>query len=149
MSHNHHTFLKSAKTKLFPAAVFCILMALVFSAYTEKKTPLQLTQSYCLENIKYFQNELDTFQRLAERGEDKQQIIDRFKKSRIAFKRFEFILEYLDNNRYPFFNGVNAVEMDDGFDPNAKPEGLQVIESEITADSVDYDRVVFFYKKIK
>ena len=149
MSVKQYPFFPSTKTKLFLTAVFCLLLALFFSAYTEKKTPLQLTQSLCLENIKNFQSELDTLQRLAEAGATKQQVTDRFKKSRIAFKRIEFLLEYLDNNRYPFFNGVNAVEMDDGFDPNAKPEGLQVIESEIAADSVDYDRVVFLLKQLK
>jgi cytochrome c peroxidase len=149
MSVKQYPFFPSTKTKLFLTAVFCLLLTLFFSAYTEKKTPLQLTQSFCLENIKNFQSELDTLQRLAEAGATKQQVTDRFKKSRIAFKRIEFLLEYLDNNRYPFFNGVNAVEMDDGFDPNAKPEGLQVIESELAADSVDYDRVVFLLKQLK
>jgi len=125
--------------------IFCML-----SAFTEKKTALEETQFFCLENIKQMQAQLDTFQKLGESAADRKILVDRFKKTRVAFKRFEFILEYFDSNRYPFFNGVNAVEMDEGFVmPNAKPEGLQVIESELYNDSLDLNRIIYLTKQLK
>lgn len=141
--------LQNHKSKLLLISSLFLLTGIISSAFTEKQTPLVQTKLYCLENIKLFQSELDTFQRLSEQAADKKLLINRFKKARVAFKRFEFLSEYLDNGRYPFFNGVNAVEMDDGFDPNAKPEGLQVIESELYNDSIDYDRIIFLIKQLK
>ena len=145
-----HTFFRSfLKTKLSVLSFLVLLVCFMVSAFTEKETPLNLTQSYCLENIKLFQAELDTFQRAVDSSASQNRLISRFKKTRVAFKRIEFIAEYLDNNRYPFFNGVNAVEMDDGFDPNAKPEGLQVVESELYSDSLDYDRISYLTRQLK
>lgn len=141
--------IKRNKIAVFLVLAVCGLVLTFQTAFSDKKTPLELTQSYCLENIKLFQAQLDTFQNLGQQHTDRKQLVDRLKKARIDFKRFEFIVEYIDNRRYPFFNGVNAVEMDDGYNPNAKPEGLQVIETELFADSLDYDRVVFLTKQLK
>lgn len=128
----------------------CLLIFGMLSAFTEKKSPLEQTQLYCLENIKLMQAQLDTFQTLGEKGADKNILINRFKKIRIDFKRVEFFIEYFDNNRYPFFNGVNAIEMDEGYmNPNAKPEGLQVIESELYNDSLDFNRIIYLTKQLK
>ena len=137
------------KSKLFLVTAIIVLGGVILSAFTEKKTALQQTTAYCLENIKLFQSELDTFQQLSEQSANKEQLISRFSKTRIAFKRFEFMAEYVDVVRYPFFNGVNAVEMDDGYDPNAKPEGLQVIESELYNDSINTERITFLIKQLK
>ncbi len=137
--------------KLFTILIFTSLLVFgVLSAFTEKKTPLDQTKSYCLENIKLMQAQLDTFQTLGEKGADRNTLINRFKKTRVCFKRIEFFIEYFDNNRYPFFNGVNAIEMDEGImNPNTKPEGLQVIESELYNDSLDVERIVYLTKQLK
>lgn len=118
-------------------------------AFTEKQTPLQQTQLLCIENIKQMQAQLDTFQRLAEAKSNPEILVDRLKKVRIEFKKFEFIVEYIDNRQYPFINGANAIEMDDGYNPNAKPEGLQVIESELFEDSLNYSSIIFLTKQLK
>ncbi len=143
------TSLQDNKSKFILGLILLILVGITTSAFTEKKSPLAQTKFICLENIKLLQAELDTFQTLGEQHADKKSLLKRFNKTRTAFKRFEFIVEYLDNNRHPFFNGANAIEMDDGFDPNAKPEGLQVIESELFNDSLDYDRVIYLTKQLK
>ncbi len=143
------SLLQSHKTKFLFVSFILLLVGIIDSAFTEKKLPSEQTKLFCLENIKSFQSQLDTFQRLGEQNADRKAMLVRFKKSRIAFKKFEFILEYLDNNRYPFFNGVNAVENDEGFDPNAKPEGLQVVESELQNDTLNYDRIIFLTKQLK
>jgi len=109
----------------------------LFSAFIAMKTPEEQTKVFCADNIKLFQAELDTLQQLTEKMKDRLVLLQRFKSTRLAFKQFEFLLEYMDNTRYPFFNGVNAIEMDEGYNPNAKPEGLQVIESELYKDSLD------------
>ncbi len=129
--------------------LLCICVVSLISAFTEKKTALEETKFYCLEKVKAFQSQLDTFQTLSQQNSDRKILISRFKKARVDFKRFEFLLEYIDNMRYPFFNGVNAIEMDEGYNPNAKPEGLQVIESELYNDSIDYARIVFLTKQLK
>lgn len=123
---------------------FCL-----FSAFTESNSTLEQTRQFSLLNIKEMQAQLDTFQILSEQHADKNNLIHRFKKVRIAFKRFEFLLEYFDSRHYSFFNGVNAVEMDDGYNPYAKPEGLQVIESELFNDSLDLDRIIYLTKQLK
>ncbi len=143
------SYRKENKKWVFLVLVACSLVLTLQTAFSDKKTPLELTQSFCLENIKLFQAQLDTFQNLGQQKADRKLMIQRFKKVRIAFKRFEFLLEYMDNRRYPFFNGVNAIEMDDGYNPNAKPEGLQVIEMELDSDSLDSDRIVFLTKQLK
>jgi cytochrome c peroxidase len=137
--------------KKLTIVIICAIFscACLISAFTDKKPPVEQFRSYCLENIKLFQSQLDTFQELGQKSADREILIERFKKARVDFKRFEFISEYLDFPRYPFFNGVNAIEMDDGFSPNAKPEGLQVIETELYNDSLDYDRIVFLTKQLK
>lgn len=137
--------------KLVTILIFaCLLVFGMLSAFTEKKSPLVQTQLYFLENIKLMQAQLDTFQTLGEKGADRNVLINRFKKIRVDFKRIDFFIEYFDNNRYPFFNGVNAIEMDEGYmNPNAKPEGLQVIESELYNDTLDLDRIVYLTKQLK
>lgn len=122
---------------------------LLFSAFTEKPTAAEQTHELCLQHIKMFQAQLDSFQSLTEKKADARQMLARFSTVRVAFKRFEFMLEYLDNRHYPFFNGVNAVEMDDGAVTNAKPEGMQVIESELYNDSLNYSRILFLTKQLK
>lgn len=127
-----------------------LLILSVLSGFTEKKLPIDQTKSFCLENIKLMQAQLDTFQMLSENKADRNILLSRFKKVRLDFKKFEFFLEYFDPNRYPFFNGANAIEMDEGyFDPTAKPEGLQVIESEFYNDTLDLSRIVYLTKQLK
>ncbi|MEZ5054541.1 MAG: cytochrome c peroxidase [Chitinophagales bacterium] len=118
-------------------------------AFTEKTKPVEQAKYYCLENVKAFSAQLDTFQFLIDSAATQQQLLNRFIQSRIIFKKFEFILEYLDNNRYPFFNGANAVEMEYGYDPNIKPEGLQVIESELMNDNLDFARLTQLIRQLK
>ncbi len=123
---------------------------LIFSAFTEKQAPTVLTKSFCLEKVKEFSLQLDTLQNDIHTQKNRNILIHRFKETRIAFKRFEFLMEYVDNARYPFFNGVNAIEMDDGaFNPDAKPEGLQVIESELYRDSLDVTRLTQLVTQLK
>lgn len=141
--------LRHHKTKFLFVSFFLLLIGLVNSAFTEKKTPIEQTKLFCLENIKAFQAQLDSLQKAAEQKAERKELTARFKDTRVAFKRFEFLIEYLDNNRYPFFNGVNAVENDEGFNPNAQPEGLQVIETELCNDSLNYNRIVFLIKQLK
>lgn len=137
------------KTKLLLLLAMLLSAAIIFSAFTDKKTAVEQTKAFCLDNIKQFQAQLDTFQKLSEEKKDVKELKERFKATRLAFKRFEFLLEYLDNTRYPFFNGVNAIEMDEGYNPNAKPEGLQVMESELYKDSLDYGRLTYLTKQLK
>lgn len=127
-----------------------VIAVSILTAFTDKKSALEQSQFFCLENVKEMQAQLDTFQKLGEQHADKKLLVNRFKKVRVSFKRFEFLLEYFDTRHYPFFNGVNAVEMDEGYvNPNAKPEGLQVIESELYNDSLDIDRIVYLTKQLK
>lgn len=143
-SHLHYNF-----KGIFLLSAAAMLPFLFLSAFKEKQPAKEQTKAICLEHIKSFQRELDTFQKLTEQSADRQILLSRFKNTRIAFKRFEFMLEYLDNNRYPFFNGVNAIEMDEGYNPNAQPEGLQVVESELYLDTLDHDRIIYLTKQLK
>jgi cytochrome c peroxidase len=140
--------LKNKQTVLATFSV-AVLLTILTVAFTDKETPLARTQALCVENIKLMQAQLDTFQRLAEAKADRELLVERLKKTRTDFKRFEFIVEYIDNRQHPFINGANAIEMDDGYNPNAKPEGLQVIESELFEDSLHYDNIVFLTKQLK
>lgn len=137
--------------KKFIALFFLLFIGVIFfTAFTEKQASSSLTKSFCLEKIKEFQSQLDTLQKDIDAKKDKSILINRFKDTRYAFKRFEFLMEYVDNARYPFFNGANAIEMDDGaFNPEAKPEGLQVIESELYQDSLDYIRLTQLVTQLK
>ena len=95
--------LQHHKTKLIVVSFIVVGVGIISTAFTEKKAALAQTKTFCLENIKQFQSQLDTFQKAAEDTADKKLLLARFKKARVAFKRFEFCLEYIDNNRYPFF----------------------------------------------
>ena len=141
--------LKSPKKWMAALVLTGILAGSMLLSFTEKMTPAEHTRALCMQDIKAFQAQLDTFQQLSEQQAAKEVLIGRFKQSRIAFKRFEYMLEYMDNRRHPFFNGANAIEMDDGYNPNAKPEGLQVIEAELTEDSLNYEQITFLTKQLK
>jgi cytochrome c peroxidase len=141
--------LPKSKKILITACCFTASVFLLSSAFTPKQQPSEAVRTYCLQNIKQFQGTLDTFQTMASGHASRQMLLEQFKSARVAFKRFEFMAEYMDNPRYPFFNGVNAMEMDDGINVNVKPEGLQVIETELYNDSLDYNRLVFLTKQLK
>ncbi|MFN8282039.1 MAG: cytochrome c peroxidase [Chitinophagales bacterium] len=143
-----HFLITSNKLKIttFLTIVFCI--AISFS-FTEKKSAVENTRAFSLQEAKEFSAQLDTFQSLLQNHFSKEEAIQRFKNVRIAFKQTEFLIEYISSQQYAFFNGVNAVEMDEGYNPNAKPEGLQVVEQELFADSIDVDRILFLTKQLK
>lgn len=146
---NFHNFFKLTKSKCIVLLFVIFSIFTVLSAFNDKQTPLQHTSAYCFENLKLFQAALDTLQQASIASAKRETLVKHFLSTRIAFKRIEFIVEYLDNNRYPFFNGVNAVEMDEGFDPNAQPEGLQVIESELGEDSLNYTKITLLTNQLK
>ena len=138
------------KIKFIAAIAAFILFAILFSAFKEKNVPAEQVKALCLENTKLYQAQLDTLQQFAEAKKPATDLINRLKLARIAFKRIEYMVEYIYNARYAFFNGVNAVEMEEGgIDPNAKPEGMQVIESELFNDSIDYKNITFLTKQLK
>jgi cytochrome c peroxidase len=141
--------LNKNKKAVFIIILTGIIISCLLSAFTEKKSAAEQTRSYSLENIKEMQQQLDSFQLLVIQKADQKSMLKKFKNIRIIFKQFECILEYFDSRSYAFFNGVNAVEMDDGFNPNAKPEGLQVIESELFNDTINYDRIFILTNQLK
>ncbi|HQV77530.1 MAG TPA: cytochrome c peroxidase [Chitinophagales bacterium] len=142
--------LKNKKiVKTYISCCLFIISILVLLSFSSKPTASIETKNFSINNVKLFSNQLDTFQFLIDSKTNKQKLLERFVQMRLEFKKIEFVLEYLDNNRYPFFNGANAVEMEYGYDPNVKPEGLQVIESELYNDSVDYTRLTQLTTQLK
>ena len=143
-----HFFITSKKIKITTILLvtFCVLISFSF---TEKKSPIENTRTFSLQKIKVFQQQLDSLQNILQSNFSQKKAQQQFKKVRLAFKETEFIIEYISMQQYAFFNGANAVEMDDGYNPNAKPEGLQVIEQELFNDSVDVNRVLFLIKQLK
>lgn len=125
------------------------IIGILLSSFTDNPTPKSAVLTYTLENIKSYQAQLDTFQKLSETKQSQPILLERFKEIRLSFKRFEFLLEYMDGYHYPFFNGANAIEMEVEYDTPMKPEGMQVIESELFADSLDYDRITYLTKMLK
>jgi cytochrome c peroxidase len=120
----------------------------------DSSTATTRTKAFVISEVLEFQAQLDTLLRLAElygaSQASRQQLLDQFRDSRLQFKRFEFMLEYLDNQRYQFFNGVNAVEADEGIvDPNVPPEGLQVLEGFLYSDSLDTDEFILTIRKLQ
>lgn len=139
-----------SKTKVLLFILILIVTGILFSSFTNSIPAKEQTKTFCLDNIKQFQAQLDTLQKLAESKQNKEVLLQRFKATRIAFKRLEFVLEYMDGFHYPFFNGANAIDIDEqGYTENTKPEGLQVIESELFNDSLEYDRIIYLTKMLK
>lgn len=143
-----HFLITSNKLKITTVLLVMFCIAISFS-FTEKKAAIENTRAFSLQKAKNFNAQLDTFQSLLQNNFSKQNAIQQFKKVRLAFKQTEFLIEYVSLQQYAFFNGVNAVEMDEGYNPNAKPEGLQVIEQELFADSIDVQRIISLTKQLK
>ncbi|MCB0506706.1 MAG: hypothetical protein KDD21_00255 [Bacteroidetes bacterium] len=138
---------KRSKTILISFVLLSFLLFL--GAFTKQSSPVGEVKDICLTNTRNFSAQLDTFQFLIDDTANADALLERFIEMRNSFKKIEFILEYYDNNRYPFFNGANAIEMEYGYDPNLKPEGLQVVESELFADSIDYESLTQLTRKLK
>lgn len=141
--------LRNNKISFLAILLLGILLSILSTAFKENKNATEQARLLCLEHIRCFQAELDTFQQQASNKQDNRILSERFKRLRVEFKEFEFILEYLNSKNHPFFNGVNAVELEDGYNPNVRPEGLQVMESELYKDTIDYNRIVFLTKQLK
>ena len=137
------------KAKVSLVLIVLLLTIILNSAFKENDNTAKQAKEYCLVQIKNFQAQLDTLGFLTDSNATQPALINRFKQTRIAFKRFEFMAEYLDPAHYPFFNGANAIEMEYGYDLDIKPEGLQVIESELYEDSIDYEALLMSIKHLK
>lgn len=133
-----------------PALLFIFLLGLfsVF-AFTEKPSAAEKCRIQSLVDIKKFQIELDSLLNLANHEASATLLIQQFKTVRIQFKRFEYVLEYFDSSNYSFFNGTNAVETEYGYTENMQPEGLQVIESELFSDSINYVLIKDLIQKLQ
>ncbi len=126
-----------------------VLFTSLLYSFIPKKTAIEVIKESSLQSTKVFQQQLDSLQKIILGKNNKTSLLYQFKKTRLSFKKIEFLLEYIYPRIYPFFNGANAIEMDDGYDPTIQPEGLQVLEDELFKDSLDIKRILFLITQLK
>ncbi len=132
-------------------SAFILLSGLIFSlqSFVGTQVPKETVRLKALQDITVFKSTLDTLQIAIQNKADIKRLQFQFKQTRLAFKKFEWLLEYFDSGNYRFFNGTNAVEFEYGYQPNMQPEGLQSIETLFYADSLQTETLLLLVNKLK
>lgn len=130
---------------------FILINGLILSlqSFVGTQAPKEAVRQTALQDINVFKSTLDTLQIALQNKADIKSLHLQFKQTRLAFKKFEWLLEYFDSGNYRFFNGTNAVEFEYGYQPNMQPEGLQNIETLLYADSLQSETLIILVNKLK
>lgn len=125
-------FLNPASMKLKPR--FTLLYVFIFLVACNENPPVAdkygEVHQYYLEQLKYTDLKVKELDEAVLHTTDEKQLQQRFKAARLAYKKAEFLAEYLSPEMAKVINGpaVPEVEEEDNVNTIIPPEGLQVIE---------------------
>ncbi len=107
-----------------------ILLSTAVKDNTESKCALEVKKYFQLQ-LELFQQKVRKLQALEQKDVPEAALQKDFLEARVAFKRAEFLLNYLESNEVHRFNGPNLVtnEYDSRAPREIQPHGLQVIEA--------------------
>jgi len=126
---------------------FILLFFAVCFFFSCKKNEVSQPTSIKQDLIIYLNklnNEIVQFQKLVSNDKSQKEIVEQFKKSRLAYKKVEWAIEYFMPDVARFMNGPALDEMELEENKSFEPHGFQVIEEIIYPEynTVDKDTVI-------
>lgn len=110
-------------------ATTTLLLLLCFFFSCKQKEPAATTiKQELLVDVNKLNNEILELQQLVTGNATQNQIVDQFKKSRLAYKKIEWALEYFIPETARFMNGPALDEMELEENRSFEPNGFQVME---------------------
>ncbi|MEN0007612.1 cytochrome c peroxidase [Flavobacterium nitrogenifigens] len=110
---------------------FLFLLLSFFYSCKESETSKPTVKQELLVDLSKLSNEITQFQKLVKSNSSQKKIIEQFKKSRLAYKKVEWAVEYFIPETARFMNGPALDEMELEENRSFEPHGFQVMEEMI------------------
>lgn len=110
---------------------FLFLLFSFFYSCKESETLKPTVKQELLVHLSKLSNEITQFQKLAKSNSSQKEIVEQFKKSRLAYKKVEWAIEYFIPETARFMNGPALDEMELEENRSFEPHGFQVMEEMI------------------
>ncbi|TDW52345.1 cytochrome c peroxidase [Flavobacterium sp. 270] len=104
-----------------------LLLCLLFSCKENQVTKATVKQDLFID-LNKLNNEIVQFQKIVNANKSQKEIVEQFKKSRLAYKKVEWAVEYFIPETARFMNGPALDEMELEENRSFEPHGFQVIE---------------------
>ncbi|URM35136.1 cytochrome-c peroxidase [Flavobacterium anhuiense] len=110
---------------------FLFLLLSFFFSCKESEASKPTVKQELLVNLSKLSNEITHFQKLVKSNSSQKEIVEQFKKSRLAYKKVEWAIEYFIPETARFMNGPALDEMELEENRSFEPHGFQVMEEMI------------------
>lgn len=107
-----------------------LLLSFFFSCKESEASKLTVKQEL-LVDLSKLSNEITQFQKFVKSNSSQKEIVEQFKKSRLAYKKVEWAIEYFIPETARFMNGPALDEMELEENRSFEPHGFQVMEEMI------------------
>lgn len=114
-------------TKLKYFISLFILLCLAISCKENQVSQTTINQDLIID-LNKLNNEITQFQKLVTTDKSQKEIVEQFKKSRLAYKKIEWAIEYFIPETARFMNGPALDEMELEENKSFEPHGFQVME---------------------
>ena len=123
-------FLLQSIMKLKHFSFLFLTLCFFFSCQKKEVSKTTIKQDLLVDLTK-LNNEIIQFEKLINNNSSQKQILEQFKKSRLAYKKVEWAIEYFIPDTGRFMNGPALDEMELEENKSFEPHGFQVIEEMI------------------
>ncbi|MET3027821.1 cytochrome c peroxidase [Flavobacterium sp. UW10123] len=110
---------------------FLFLLFSFFYSCKENEALKPTVKQELLVDLSKLSNEITQFQKLTKSNSSQKEIVEQFKKSRLAYKKVEWAIEYFIPETARFMNGPALDEMELEENRSFEPHGFQVMEEMI------------------
>ncbi|WDF64954.1 cytochrome-c peroxidase [Flavobacterium sp. KACC 22763] len=110
---------------------FLFLLFSFFYSCKESEASKPTVKQELLVDLSKLNNEITQFQTLVKSNSSQKEIVEQFKKSRLAYKKVEWAVEYFIPETARFMNGPALDEMELEENRSFEPHGFQVMEEMI------------------
>ncbi|KAF2329234.1 cytochrome-c peroxidase [Flavobacterium nitrogenifigens] len=110
---------------------FLFLLLSFFYSCKESEASKPTVKQELLVDLSKLSNEITQFQKLVKSNSSQEKIVEQFKKSRLAYKKVEWAIEYFIPETARFMNGPALDEMELEENRSFEPHGFQVMEEMI------------------
>lgn len=104
-----------------------LLFSFFISCKENSETKTTIKQNLLID-LNKLNNEIEKFQHIVNNNSSQKEILEQFKKSRLAYKKTEWAIEYFVPETARFMNGPALDEMELEENRSFEPHGFQVIE---------------------
>lgn len=126
--------------KLKSITALLLLLCLFFSC-KEKESATTSVKQELLVDVNKLNNEILEFQKLVKNDASQKEIINKFKKARLTYKKIEWAVEYFIPETARFMNGPALDEMELEENRSFEPNGFQVMEELIYPDYLPENKI--------